>query len=478
MTFMNAVKATPEFTRTTNGMKTLKSSTNALVDFFFQAAAARTWDTKQIENIFAKALSEDQELAFRLVFWLRDVRGGAGERRAFRTCMNYLERVHPHILVKLLPLVPQYGRYDDLLIFTDSVVKNAAFTILAHALTITEDPLVAKWLPREKGSKRALAREFIAFLGWTPRQYRKVLSRMTKVVESLMCAGQWDQIEYDKLPSVASARYQKSFGNHDESGHYAAFKESLVKGEVTINASSLFPYDVIRSLKKGDAVVANAQWQALENFIPEGTYVLPLVDTSGSMTWAKVAGDLTALDVAVSLGLYVATKNKGPFEGAWLNFNSNSHLKMIKGNNIVDQYNGLVSDNDWGGSTNLNSAFDSILNVAIKNHVAPEDMPQILVILSDMQFDSCVNFTAMDMIDIKYAQAGYDRPAIVFWNLAAQANQSPVKFDKSGAALVSGFSPAIFKAILSGDQSQLNPLMVMMQAITNPRYDAVSQALL
>jgi len=473
-TFVNAV--VNQEARTENGMRARKSTANALVDLFFKAGASRG---KNITKEFTAALVEDQDLALRLALWLRDARGGAGERELFRQIMVQLENTRPDLAAKLLAKVPEVGRWDDLFVFKTQPLKAQAYTMLGDALR-AKNGLAAKWTPR----KGEVAREIREFFGMSPKFYRKSLVEMTKVVEQSMCAKEWDEINFSHVPSVAHARYKKAFGRN--TSKYAEYVTALVKGDdpkVKVNAGAVFPYDVLKGVigsyrnkfSANELVVVQKQWEAMENFIGDAN-VLPLVDVSGSMGCpAGGSGSksvTTCMDVAISLGLYVADKNKGKFKDTFLTFSGNPELLHLKGN-IVEKCQQMSSSN-WGMNTDLVKAMDKILSTAKNGNVPQEEMPEMLLIMSDMQFDQCARFddTAMKMMSRKFEDAGYELPKIVFWNLNAKDNV-PVKYDTRGVALVSGFSPAIMVAVLGGDTEQFTPEAIMLKALMNPRYDLV-----
>jgi hypothetical protein len=311
----------------------------------------------------------------------------------------------------------------------------------------------------------------------TPKQYRKSLVALTKVVETQMCSGDWDNINFNHVPSVAARNYKKAFGRHTPK--FAEYVAALVKGTpgVKVNANAIFPHDVLKgvintygsALNKTELDHVTAQWDALPNYVGDAS-ILPIVDVSGSMSCpAGKTGSVTCLDVSVSLGLYLADKNKGVFKDTFLTFSTKSELLTLKGN-IVDKVNQMVRSK-WDMSTNLHAAFEKILSVAVKANAPQEDMPAMVLILSDMQFDQCVrnDDSAMQMIERKYAEAGYNMPKVVFWNLNAGDNV-PVKSDKSGAALVSGFSPAIMASLLGADVEQFTPEGIMLKTVMVPRY--------
>ena len=470
MQFAEAVKN--QSARTSNGMKARKSTANACVDLFFNIGASRG---KNIIPAFTAAYVENRDLALRIALWARDVRGGSGERELFKQILTHLELKHPEDAELLLAKVPEVGRWDDLFVFKTKPLKDKAFTLLGDALR-ARNGLAAKWTPR----KGELAREIREFYGMTPKQYRKSLVALTQVVETQMCSNDWDSINYSHVPSLAHARYKKAFGRHGTT--YAEYVAKLIKGDATvkINAGAVYPYDVLkgrigygaRTMSKTELDAIQAQWDALPNYIGDAN-VLPLVDSSGSMTCAaggyNSKSGLSCLEVAISLGLYFADKNKGKFKDTFLTFSNRPQLINLKGtiNQKIDQMNtGEVAN------TNLHAAFDKILSVALENKVPQAEMPETLVIFSDMQFDTCVKHddSAIEMIARKYEAAGYELPKVVFWNLNAAYGNAPVKFDKSGTALVSGFSPAVAKSILSGSMDDFTPEAIMLKTVMVDRY--------
>jgi hypothetical protein len=464
--FVEAVENVQLETRTANGMKSFDSSKSALVDLFFSIGASRG---KNLNVPFTKALKQDETLALRLLMWARDVRGGAGERQIVRDILLHLEKNYPEALDRVFAHIPEFGRWDDMLVFKTKRFKNRAYTMIGDALR-ARNGLCAKWMPRQ-GS---IAVELRNFFGMSPKFYRKSLVSLTKVVEQNMCANDWTGINYSHVPSLAASRYQKAFGKHDPTG-YGAYKAALVKGDpsVKVNAAAVYPYDVIKSRRFGGAdEVIQAQWDALPNYCGD-ELVLPVCDVSGSMS-SPVGGNanLTCMDVCVSLGLYLADKNKGPFKDMFLTFSEKSKLHILKGN-LLDKLNQLERA-EWGMSTNLHSAFEAVLKYAKEWKVPEKHMPKYLLIMSDMEFNHCTKFddSAMQMIERKYKEAGYNVPNIVFWNLNARSGNVPVKHDKRGVALVSGFSPSIMTSILGA--KSMDPTSVMLETLNSPRYSVIA----
>lgn len=463
--FVNAVDN--QSARTTNGMLARKSTANANVDLFFKIGASRG---KDIIPQFVSALAENRELALRIAQWARDVRGGAGERELFRQILAYLEVNDVDAARILMKKIPEIGRWDDLFSFKN-VLRSEAFAMIANALK-DKNGLCAKWMPR-KGDEAVALR---TFLGFTPKRYRKTLVTLTKVVETQMCANEWSAINFEHVPSVASARYKKAFNRHAPE-EFGAYVEKLKKGDAKVNASAVYPYDVLKNVNTNanfdETELSHiiAQWNALPNYVGDAS-VLPMVDVSGSMS-CPVGGNknLTCMNVAVSLGLYLADKNRGVFKDVFLTFSGEPEIVRLQGN-IVQKMQQMDNSN-WGMNTDLVKAIKKILQVAVEGNVPQSDMPKMLLILSDMQFDAgpMLNKSAYQTISHEYQDAGYEMPRIVFWNLNAYDNV-PVRFDKTGVAMVSGFSPAIMKSIVKADLDNLSPMSIMLSAVMIERYSA------
>ena len=465
-------------TMTENGMTTNSSSLNHCVNLFFQIGAMRGMDKKRLLAKVSKAFNEDPLTTIKIIFWARDVRGGAGERQIFRDCLLWLCDNHRDVLNKNIHLISEYGRWDDVLTLVGTMnCWESALDLIKTALD-NEDGLCAKWMPR-KGPKANIIRRYLKM---SPKQYRKLLVGLTNVVETKMCAKDWKSIDYSKLPSLASSRYQKAFMKNDES-RYETYKQALVDRVTKINAGAVYPYDVIKSIKHGgEKVVAQAQWDSLPNYMEDtNERVLPVVDVSGSMiTPAGNNGNVTCMDVSTSLGMYISERNKGVFKNAFITFSMRPQLQLLKGS-LATRLNQLERA-DWGMNTDLQSTFKLILNQAVKHNVPVSEMPTKVLILSDMEFDEAIgsrmydvsdwNPTAQEMIKGMYEEAGYEMPQIVYWNIRSRHDNVPTRFDEMGTALVSGFSPSIMKSILSCQD--MTPYNMMMETIGSTRYESIT----
>jgi hypothetical protein len=460
---------------TENGAKAWATTGSKVLNLFGTIGSARTRD---ISDMFMSALAEDENLALRALLWARDIRSGAGERSTFRKLLVTLETLNPVLAGKIMYKIPQLGRWDDLFTYQESQNRKDAFALYAEALK-AGDGLAFKWAPREKSAKKDLAREFREFLGMSPRDYRKMLSAETRVVEQHMCAKEWNKINFSHVPSLAASRYQKAF-RKNATVAYEAYLRELQKPEserdpsVKINVGAVYPYDVVKASGRGVAAAADAQWAALPNYIGDSK-MLAMVDVSGSMT-DPVGSNLTCMDVAISLGLYISDKTTSDFKGMYITFTNRADVVKTSGtlSQRIMQMRQRV-----GYSTNITSAFISLLKVAVDGRVSAENMPDYLVILSDMQFDSMEvkgkSATALEMARKEYEKAGYSLPKIIFWNLfaraAATSSNFPVKVDDTGTILVSGFSPTIMTSVLGANPEEFSPYNMMLKVLENPRYD-------
>jgi len=468
--FAQAVRSDVD-ARTENGMKARSTTSSKCVDLFYNIGASRG---KNIVPAFTAAYVENKDIALRIALWARDVRGGAGERQIFRDVLKYLEIENPLDCKRLLARTPELGRFDDLFAVITPAMKDVALTQFAQAIR-AGNGLACKWAPR----KGPIAARLRNILDLSAKDYRKTIVAGTKVVEQQMCAKDWDNINFSHVPSVASSIYKKAFGRHTPK--YGQYIEALKTGgkidgkAVKINASAIFPHDVVKDAFRGSIISSTdcdqieAQWNALPNYVGDAK-ILPLIDVSGSMvTPIGPKTTVTCLQAAVSIGLYLADKNVGEFKDTFLTFSGSPELVHIKGT-IIDKLN-QICRSKWAMNTNLHLAMDKILTTAKKGNVAPANMPKMLLILSDMQFDGCVqhDHSAIEMIEHKFEKAGYQVPQVVFWNFRSTDN-TPVRFDKNGTALVSGFSPSILKSVLAGDLEQFTPEQVMIKTIMSDRY--------
>ena len=464
--FVNAATQLPD-SFTENGAHTFASSLNSNVDLFFKVGASRG-KVQETVNQFKKAAREDSQLATRIALWARDARGGAGEREVFRAILKELTREQ---CMYLIPKVVELGRWDDLSVLfekNDPILEEWTAAYWKDHI-LQGHGLAAKWAPR----KGELAIKLRTLWGMSPKQYRKTLVSATKVVEQQMCAKQWNEIEFAHVPSVAAARYNAAFFRNAPEA-YKVYKEALVKGETKINASAVFPHDVVRAgfstwgAPAVDKDVIDAQWKALPDYLAgKNSDILVMSDVSGSMG-CPVSGSITAMHISIALGLYISERQPGAFKDLVLTFSSAPTFHKVHGAGITDRIANLARA-DWGMSTDINKAFRLILDTAVKNNVPAAEMPKMLLILSDMEFDYCGGKTNFQAAQKMFAEAGYEMPRIVFWNLNSRSANVPVRHNEQGVALVSGFSPSILKSILAAEE--FTPEKIMLDTVMNARYD-------
>jgi hypothetical protein len=467
-TLIDAMRQNDTFTE--NWMPTHSTSLDRCVDLFAGIGSARNWSEDEIESAFVRAFEQEPLTAMKILFWARDVRGGAGERRVFRVITKYMDS-NPNYdwaLNKNIGLIPEYGRWDDLFPLNEEHVLG----MIKHALLEHQNGLLAKWLPR----KGEFANKVRRYLGITPKAYRKLLVGLSNTVEQSMCAKEWDGIKYESVPSVAMNKYRKAFKRNDDV-RFSAFIDAVVKGETSIKAGTLFPYQLYQAYKRRENEKAiEAQWMNLPNYMEGNPHrILPMCDTSGSMTsnYGGHTTNLVPMDISVSLGIYISERNEGIFKDAFLTFSGHPQLQYLKGS-FTARCKQLETAH-WSMNTNLEAAFRLILNKAAENMITPDEMPNMVLIISDMQFDSCVvqpSSNALQMIKRQYKESGYEFPKVIFWNINARVGKMPVSYVDENTGIVSGCSPAILTSILSGEN--LTPRDLMLRTINTPRYEAIT----
>jgi hypothetical protein len=481
-------------TVTGNGAVSHSTTGSSLVDLFGKGGSMRSQPESASVDLFRAAYNEDKTLALKILFYLGDVRQGQGERKLFRTCYNWLASQDATVAGKLLAQIPEFTRYDNVLeSLENTALEKDALTFMAKQLTKDlrallskkEDAklsLCAKWAPSEQASSKItkrLASKLRKAMRMSSKDYRRMLSALRKeidIVERKMCEGDWTKINYQAVPSRASTIYRKAFAKHDMAG-YSKFMTKVEKGEATINASVLYPYDLVRnyihSYGELDRTL-EAQWKALPDYLkdnPHNGFVV--ADTSGSMDCSGHYGGKTSnvppIDVAVSLAIYFAERVEGAFKNTFMMFADEPVLETLKGDSLKAKVASALGSRPCG-NTNFQAIFDLILEKGVKHKVPQTEMPAVIYIVSDMQFDqavtdnSCTNFEAVQK---KYKAAGYKLPRIVFWNVNSYADV-PIKVDDKGVCLVSGCSPSILKSVMSN--KVLTPYDAMLSAVNVERY--------
>lgn len=493
---------------TENGAVGYKTSGKKLLDLNFAVSSLRSAPDSEIERRFAETLGEDFNTAIVWLYWTRDIRGGLGERRLFRVCMKYLAREFPDKVRKLLPLIAEYGRWDDLLCLlgTDTVkndvvdiVKNQLTQDMANMKAGKSVSLAAKWVFSANTSShntRMKAEVLRNALKVSPREYRKMLSALRKyidVTERKMSANKWEDIKYEAVPSRANLNYNSAFLRHDEERR-RKYLEQLTKGETKINASVLFPHDIVhkymnqgwglRATNKDSAL--EAMWKALPNTVKDGEGTIVVADGSGSMTSRIGNTQVSAWEVAHALAIYFAERLPAPYKDQYITFSSRPQLVRLGGASSLYERLKIALQHNECANTNIEAVFDLILDTAVKNRLSQKEMPKNILIISDGEFDAMSNGRSwgcnfrspskalFDEIKLKFKRAGYLLPRLVFWNVNSRTGTIPVKENALGVALVSGFSPNVAKMVMSG---KLDPYEALLESLNVPRYDKVREAL-
>lgn len=480
MTFIQELDKVLSVGYTENGDIGYNTTVSAVLDFFSSISSYRTQSEDAVIRAFTVAYAENPTLSLKALFYMRDVRGGQGERRAFRVVTQYLATTSPDILRPYLKYIPEYGRWDDLIALIESPLRRDVSAIIRKQLLEdkgSDHPsLLAKWIPSENASSsnsRRLSWIIMKELGFTsPRQYRKLLSHIRakiRIVETQMSKKSWGSIEYSAVPSKAMTNYRKAFQRHD-SARFSEFLDKVKTGETKINSSTLYPYEILEKSSIGlwkdcysyDPVL-DAQWNALEPKILDQNAIV-IADVSGSMNGRP-------LDVAISLAMFFAERNVGIFNDVFMTFTTRPQLVKLQKGTFADRANS-IQRMAWAGSTDLRAAFDAILKTAVDGHANQDEMPARLYIISDMQFNgtcTCDKSTYNYAKDA-FAAHGYTIPEVVFWNVG-HYNTKPVYGNEKGVQLVSGFSQSLFSQICGG----LSPYDMMIKILMSDRYKEIGE---
>ena len=479
--FLDSLKRETNYTKTENGGVAHKSTLNAVYDMFALGGAYRNRTDEDCILLFKNALEENEELALKCLFYLRDVRGGQGERRFFRVCFKWLAKEYPDIAARNLENVPEYGRWDDLYSVVGTKIEEAMFAEIINQLDLDMEALnmgdsfgvslLAKWLKSENASSKEtkklgdLTRKA---LGLSHKQYRKILSDLRtriNIVEKLMSEGKWEQIEYAKLPSKAGLIYRNAFARRDAE----RYEEFINNKETKVNAGTLYPYDIVNKvtdkisywgrdidITDTEREVLNKYWANQKDYLNgQPCKIMCIVDTSGSMT-SRYNATVTPIDVAISLGMYCGERIGEPFKNYFISFSSRPQLIKIEGIDFVDKVARIYRQN-LCEDTNLNAVFDLLLKMYKNNQVKAEDLPEQLIVISDMEINngSCwysdeERTTEMQRIRNEWEAAGVKMPKLVYWNVNARHDLILDDANNDDVTFVSGMSASIFESVITG----------------------------
>ena len=489
------------YSLTENGAVGYKSSKSALVDINYKVASLRNSDEDEIVALFNEAFRENKEYALKWLFFARDIREGLGERRLFRVCYKRLFELDDVLFKQNLHNIAEYGRWDDLICLigiscdSDEYIGNMIREQLEEDIRNCEAnkpiSLLAKWMPSENASSRKtkiLARQLMKLLNISPRKYRLMLSMLrshSNVVETQMCNNEWNEINYERVPSLANLKYKDAFMKHDMKRRLD-YLSSVSKGESKLNMTVATPVDVVakyrdktryrRSLGNFDPTLELA-WKNLKDIMVEDTLVV--ADGSGSML-TKVSGDTTALDVAEALAIYTSEHNSGVYKNKYITFSRKPRFVDFSKANSLHEKIQIAQKYSEISNTNIEAVFDLILQIAVKNKIPQNEMVKNILIISDMEFDEAQSLwrpsspvltqPLFDLIKSRYSNAGYALPKLIFWNVNSRTKTIPLVENELGVALVSGFSQNVLKMVMTNN---LNPYDILIETITSPRYDAI-----
>ena len=475
-------------TLTENGAVAYNTSGDALLDFFGTAGSLREADVERKERLFEDAYREDPLLATKCLFYVRDIRGGLGERQTFRELLRYLAEKHPEAVRPNISLIGEFGRFDDLYALIGTPVTEEVGVYMREQFANDEANMVlkrpvsllAKWLKSADASSRVTRQLGImtaGLLGMSVYDYKrrvKALRKYIDIVERKMSTNKWTEIDYETVPSVAMSIYRDAFKKHDKDG-FDEYISDVSSGTKKINASTLFPYDILEKynfssyygMRKIDNVLEE-QWKALPNYVDGNASAIVIADTSGSM-------DGRPLNSAVALAIYFAERNTGAYHNLWMSFSEDSRVQRLQGNSLWEKLRN-IDRSHWDCNTNLERAFEHILDIAVKNDVAPEEMIKSLIVISDMEIDQCTGnakkWVFYDDMRRRFAEAGYEIPNIVFWNVNSRHDVFHADKNRKGVQLCSGQSASTFQTLMKS--VGLTPMEMMMNVLTSDRYANVT----
>lgn len=494
---LNYLKNESTETYTENGALTYRTTGSDCLDLFASIGAIRRNSDEDIINRFIRAFTESPDSAMKILFFGRDVRGGLGERRVFRIIIKWLAENEPKSLKKNIGFIAEYGRWDDLLALIDTPCRNHALKVIGiqlHKDRIALEnggdvSLLAKWLPSVNASNFntvRYAKTIAKYLGMTDAAYRKTLVALRariKIIENNLREKDYS-FDYSKQPSKAMFKYRAAFCRNDRE-RYGEFLKKVQRGEATLHAGTLAPYELVepyiddrfwtketgfmRAISDEEKASLNATWASLPDYCNEEN-ALAVIDTSGSMYWDNKPKPAS---VALSLGLYFAEHNKGAFANHFIEFSAQPELIEIKGETFADKLRYVCSFCKVA-NTNVDAVFDLILSAAVKNKVPQSEMPSTIYLISDMEFDQCVeraDISNFNRAKKRFAAHGYELPRIVFWNVASRHGHQPVRMDERGVALVSGCTPKLFDMVMNGE---ISPYKMMMEVVNSERYKVIA----
>lgn len=486
VSMLQALKNKSNQTVTENGAAAVKSTGAATLDLFAVIGALRNAKDTVLIHRFMKAWAEDRDIAMKLLFYARDIRGGLGERRVFRIILHWMASSETESVIKNIPLIAEYGRFDDLLVLLDTPCEKEAMDYISR--TLAQDmvlmaqnqpvSLMTKWLPSVNASNAEAVRQakkIAGAMGMKDAQYRKMLSSLRAyihILENNLREKDYT-FDYAKQPARAMLKYRKAFIRNDQQ-RYTSYIKKVGRGEASMHVGTLMPYDLVcqaldfcGSTEERESL--DVTWNALENYT-DGRNALAVIDGSSSM---YCSGNPSPCDVALSLGIYFAEHNTGAFHNHFITFSNRPQLVEIQGRDLVDKVRYCRSYNEIA-NTNIQKVFELVLAAAVENHLPQSELPETLYFISDMEFDRCTidaSLSNFEYARMLYEAHGYKLPQVVFWNVKSRNKQYPVGKNQQGVMLVSGASPRVFSMVM---ENKMTPYDYMMSVLGAERYAPVS----
>lgn len=487
---------------TENGAIGYKTTGSELVDLNFKASSLRNTDKEEAYKMFEKAYAENDILALKWLFYLRDVRGGMGERDTFRNFIKREAADNPDVIRPLVRYIPEYGRWDDLFVLFGTPVEDEMIKVIKATLSLKDEAFEAhtlgKWMPSENTSSketREFGHKMRKALGLSPKAYRKLLTglRAGSVVEVKMTAKQWGEIDYSKVPSRAMANYKKAFEKHDEA-RFSEFAKKAEKGEAVIHSDTLFPHEIYAKIAHGcltetSKSVVEAQWKALPSPAEDIGSTIVVVDDSGSMDDEAVAGsnNIYNIDVSRGLGIYFGERCKGCYKDKYIEFSSKPNYVDFSKCETLEKKVRVAMRYDDCSNTDVKAVFDLILKTAVENKIDQNDLPKTILVISDMEFDQGMSsgysayanrykpgskdMSLMKEIQDEYESFGYKLPRMVYWNVGGRTGTIPMIQNDLGVVLVSGYSQNSVKMFMNGEE---NPEKALAKVLASERYAPIT----
>lgn len=483
-----------------NGAVTYETSGHACLDLFAVAGGIRYKRQNEQEKLFERAYIEDPELAVKLLFYIRDIRGGLGERNTFRTLIRFLAKNWRDSAIKNVHLIAEYGRFDDLMCLMGTPAQKETVRVISEQLDIdwkaleerrtgntqAHISLLAKWLPSINTSSsrtRGQAMVLASALGLSEREYRLKLSALRgalSLAERGLTEDRLYKLNYEAVPAGALLKYRKAFRKRD-GGRFLDYVSDALAGERKVHCDTLYPYEIIRPIMAENGYcrfthddasdVLELLWDSQRGTVGSENSIA-VIDTSGSMYWRRNEKDVLPALIAQSLGLYFAEHCRGTFHNTFITFESRPHLVEVKGCTLEQKLRS-ISSASWGGSTDLEAVFNLLLRTAVESGAPQEDMPSTIYIISDMEFNAAVSDPEQTVYECArnlYERHGYKMPAVVFHNVNSWQMQTPVRSDTRGTALTSG---AGARAMQDDFDGNITPMDHMLRVLNGPRYEAV-----